>query len=70
MNWTNLASELSVPAGMSAAVIEGFIFGSEVICDGVTWRKPTTHFLDAGAAFCSGLISSTYLFRSWHLFFI
>ena len=55
---------------MAAAVIEGFVFGGEIVCDGIARRKPTAHFFDAGAAFCSGLISSTYPFRSWHLFFV
>jgi len=38
---------LSVPAGVAAAVIEGFVFGGEIVCDGIAGRKPAAHFLDA-----------------------
>ncbi len=38
---------------MPFAVIEGGVFGAKVIGYGITRRKPSAHFLDAGlASFC------------------
>ena len=41
---------------MPLAIVQRCIFGPKVIGNGITWRKPAAHLLDAGATLLGGAI--------------